>query len=55
MTKTAMRQARAAGKTTQQRSVQIARAMTQKGKSVDRALLFTRAKYQNTLQELADK
>jgi len=55
MTKTAMRQARAAGKVTEKRSVKIARAMSDAGKRADKAVLFTRAKYQNTLQELANK
>ena len=55
MTKTAMNQARELGKITQKRSVEIERSLRGTGRTADKAVLFTRAKYQSTLKELADK
>jgi hypothetical protein len=55
MTKETMNQARAFGRMTQERSLEIERSLKGTGKTADKAVLFTRAKYQNTLKELADK
>jgi hypothetical protein len=55
MTKAAMSQAREFGRMTQERSVEIERSLKRTGKTADKAVLFTRAKYQNTLKELAGR
>ncbi len=55
MTNAAMQLARSAQKTTEKRTETIRAIMKRKGRKMDKAVMFSSAKYYDTLKELASK